>query len=109
MGPVFRFGRNPTLRLFLSRKIADMGIRAMARNYSNEPSTVLGHFGMKFRLLSHLANMRHIGIYFQLGSLRHNQTDLLPERPGLFQSSDRRDSPQIPDSPPAFLESWRGI
>jgi hypothetical protein len=58
MGPVFRFGRNPTLRLFLSRKIADMGIRAMARNYSNEPSTVLGHFGMKFRLLSHLANMR---------------------------------------------------
>jgi hypothetical protein len=53
MGPVFRFGRNPALCLFLSRKIADVGIRALTCSYCHEPSTALGHFGTKFGLLSH--------------------------------------------------------
>ena len=56
MGPVFRFGRNPTLRLLLSRKIADVGIRAIACSYCHKPSTALGHFGTKFGLLNHSAN-----------------------------------------------------
>jgi hypothetical protein len=65
MGPVFRFGRNPTLRLFLSLKIADVGIWATARDYSNEPSTALAHFRMKCRLLSHHGNMRPESALFQ--------------------------------------------
>jgi hypothetical protein len=84
------------LRLFLSRKITDVGIWAIARNYRNEPPAALGHFGTKFRLLRHRTNMRHIGIHFQPGSLLHNQTDLLPERPGLFQSLDRAQQPANP-------------
>jgi hypothetical protein len=43
------------LRLFLSRKIADVRFRAVARRYGNEPSAGLVHFGMKRRILSHAA------------------------------------------------------
>ena len=52
-GPVFRFGRNPTLRLFLSREIADAGFWAVSRSHNNGPSAVLYHFGMKFGLIGH--------------------------------------------------------
>ena len=56
-GPVFRFGRNPTLRLFLSREIAHAGFWAVSRSHNNRPSAVLDHFGMKFGL-GHTENMR---------------------------------------------------
>ena len=55
MGPIFRFSRDPTLRIFLGRKIADVRFRAVARRYRNEPATALVHFGMKRRILSHAA------------------------------------------------------
>jgi hypothetical protein len=45
---------------------------------------------------------------FSSPELCHNQTGLLPERPGLFQSLDRAQKPpRIPHSPAASLESWR--
>lgn len=69
MRPVFRFGRNPPLRIFLSTKITDVGIRAVARSNRHEPSTAFIHFCAKFRLFNHRSNMRHIG------TRRHNQSD----------------------------------
>jgi hypothetical protein len=53
MRPVFRSGRNPTLRLFLSCKIANVRIRAIARSYCHEPSAGLVHFCAKFLFFSH--------------------------------------------------------
>jgi hypothetical protein len=83
MGPVFRFGRNPMLRLFLSRKITDVGIRAIARNYRNEPPAALGHFGTKFRPFSHPANMPRRPSLFQPGSLPQSSSRTTRFHPGL--------------------------
>jgi hypothetical protein len=38
------------LRLFLCQKIADLGIRAVACCYGNEPGTAAVQFGLKLRL-----------------------------------------------------------
>jgi len=86
MGPVFRFGRNPMLRLFLSRKITDVGIRAIARNYRNEPPAGLGHFGTKYRPLSHPASMLRRPSLFQPGSLPQSSSDD-PVSPRLGQAT----------------------
>jgi hypothetical protein len=51
------------LRLFLSRKIADVRFRAVARLYGNEPATGLVHFGMKLRL-GHPQSMRRESVLF---------------------------------------------
>jgi hypothetical protein len=67
VGPIFRSSRNPMLRLFLSRKIADVRFRAAARRYRNEPATALVHFGMKRRILGHVQNMRPGSVIFEPG------------------------------------------
>jgi hypothetical protein len=57
MGPVFRLGRNPTLRLILGGKIADMACRAVSRSYGNGPATVLNHSCVEFGFLAHAPNI----------------------------------------------------
>jgi hypothetical protein len=57
-GPVFRFGRNPIQRLFLSRIITNVGIRAITGRHRHEPATRLAHLRTEFWLLTHQANMR---------------------------------------------------
>jgi hypothetical protein len=58
LGPVFRIGRNPAVRLFLGRKIPDMADGTISGRYSNGPTTVLDHFRMEFRFLVHPENTR---------------------------------------------------
>jgi hypothetical protein len=69
VGPVFRIGRNPMVRLLLGSKISDIASGALSGSYSNGPATALDHFGMKFRLLGHRANMRPERPVFQPGTL----------------------------------------
>lgn len=52
-GPVFRFGDNPLLRLFLSGKIANVRFGAEAGRYRNEPAAAFIQFRMKRRRFSH--------------------------------------------------------
>jgi hypothetical protein len=58
LGPVFRFGRNPAVRLFLGRKIPDTGDGAIFSRYGNGPTTVLDHPRMEFWFLAHPKNTR---------------------------------------------------
>jgi hypothetical protein len=95
MGPVFRFGRNPMLRLFLSRKITDVGIRAIARNYRNEPPAALGHFGTKFRSLGHPASMLRRPSLFQPGSLPQSSSRTTRFHPGFGPASMPKQAGQI--------------
>jgi hypothetical protein len=57
-GPVFRVGRNPAVRLFLGRKITDLGDGAISSTYGNGPTTVLDHLRMEFWFLAHPKNTR---------------------------------------------------
>jgi len=44
LGPIFRIGRNPILRLCFGCKISDIGSGAMSGSYSHGPATTLDHF-----------------------------------------------------------------
>jgi hypothetical protein len=44
LGPVFRIGRNPILRLCFGCKISDIGNGTMSGSYSHGPVTTLDHF-----------------------------------------------------------------
>jgi hypothetical protein len=68
-GPVFRFGQYPLLRLFLRRKISNVGFRAGARRDGNEPGPALVYFGTKRRRFSH-ARIPESAV-FQPGTLLH--------------------------------------
>ena len=84
-GPVFRFGRNPALGLFLSRKIADVRLRAVACYYGNEPGTAAVQFGMKLRL-GHSENMRTKALGFQFAQ---RPLDADPQRVGAADAPQR--------------------
>jgi hypothetical protein len=68
VGPVFRIGRNPMVRLLLGSKISDIARGAISGSYSNGPATALDHFGMKFMLHGQRANMRREPSIFRVGS-----------------------------------------
>jgi hypothetical protein len=68
LGPVFRIGRNPILRLCFGCKISDIGDGTLSGSYGTGPTTVLDHFRMESRYLAHHSTMRSEPPVCQLGS-----------------------------------------